>query len=97
MLIQKPLEKNDIVSIKLLTGEEVIAQYEEETDAHLQVTRASIVAANPEGGLGLVPWMMSSAPESIRINKDTIVTYSTTVEAIANKFIEATTNIKIAK
>lgn len=97
MLLQKSLKKNDIVTIKLLTGEEIIAQYEADEENYLQVTRASIVAPNPEGGLGLVPWMMSSAPESIKLNKDTIVTYAPTVEGIATKFIEATTNIAIAK
>jgi hypothetical protein len=97
MLIQKPLEKNDIVSVKLITGEEIIAKFESDDDNHLQVSRASIVAPNPEGGLGLVPWMMSSAPDLIKINKTTVVTYSPTVEGIATKFVEATTNIAIAK
>ena len=97
MLIQTPPEKNDIISLKLLTGEEIIAQFQEETESTIDVTRASIVAANPQGGLGLVPWMMSSAPDKISINKSTVVTFSKTVEAIADKFIEATTNISIAK
>ena len=97
MLIQKPIQKNDIISIKLLTGEEIIAQFEADEDNILQVTRASVVAPNPQGGLGLVPWMMSSAPDSIKINKDTVVTYAKTIQAIADKFIEATTNISIAK
>ena len=97
MLIQKPLEKNDIMTLKLITGEEIIAQFQEEKDDSIEVTRASIVAANPQGGLGLVPWMMSSAPEKISINKSTVVTFVKTVEQIADKFIEATTNISIAK
>jgi len=41
--------------------------------------------------------MMSSAPDLIKINKTTVVTYSPTVEGIATKFVEATTNIAIAK
>lgn len=97
MLIQTPPEKNDIISLKLLTGEEIIAQFQSETETTIEVTRASIVAANPQGGLGLVPWMMSSAPEKISINKSTVVTFAKTVEQIADKFIEATTNISIAK
>jgi len=97
MLIQKPLEKNDIITLKLITGEEIIAQFQEEKDDSIEVTRASIVAANPQGGLGLVPWMMSSAPEKISINKSTVVTFAKTVKQIADKFIEATTNISIAK
>ena len=97
MLLQKSLKKNDIVTIKLLTGEEIIAQYEADEENYLQVTRASIVAPNPEGGLGLVPWMMSSAPERITINKSTVVTYAPTVEQIADKFTEATSSIQVVK
>lgn len=97
MLLDKPIQKNDIITLKLLTGEEVIAQFQEEDDSTMKVSKASIVAANPQGGLGLVPWMMSSMPDKIVINKDTVVTYSQTAEAIADKFIEATTNITLAK
>ncbi len=97
MLLDKPIKKNDIITLKLLTGEEVIGQFQEDTDGQLIVSKASIVAANPQGGLGLVPWMMSSMPEKISINKDTVVTYGQTAEAIADKFLEATTNITLAK
>ena len=54
---------------KMITGEEILGRYEGEDDNNINVSRASVVAANPEGGLGLVPWMMSSAPEKISINR----------------------------
>ena len=72
MLLDKPIKKNDIISLKLLTGEEVIAQFQEETDNELIVSKASIVAANPQGGLGLVPWIISSVPSSNLINPHNI-------------------------
>ena len=97
MLIQKPIKKNDVVTVKLITGEEILGRFEGEDEDGLHVSRASVVAANPEGGLGLVPWMMSSMPEKISINKSTVVTYGQTADAIADKFIEATTNITLAK
>ena len=97
MLLDKPIKKNDIITLKLLTGEEVIGQFQEDTDGQLIVSKASIVAANPQGGLGLVPWMMSSMPEKVCINIDTVVTYSPTVEQIADKFTAATSNIQIVK
>ena len=97
MLITKPLKKNDVVTVKLITGEEILGNFEGEDDDGLHISRASVVAANPEGGLGLVPWMMSSAPDKISINKNTVVTFSPTVEQIADKFTEATSNIQIVK
>jgi hypothetical protein len=49
MLITKPLEKNDVVTIKMMNGEEILGRFESETDEELIVSRASVVAANPDG------------------------------------------------
>ena len=97
MLMQRPKKKCSVISIKIITGEEIIARLEEEGDTGLKVTKASVVAPNPNGGLGLVPWMMSSAPDKITINNTSIVAYSATVDEIADKFTEATSEIQIAK
>jgi hypothetical protein len=96
MLLEKPIAKNDIISIKLSTGEELIAKFVEDTDSGLVVERATTMAANPQGGLGLVPWMMSAMPEKISLNKSTVLAYTPTVKEIADKFLEATTNIQLA-
>ena len=96
MLIEKPLEKNDIITIKLSTGEEIIAKFVEDTEDLLIVERATTMAANPQGGLGLVPWMMSAMPEKISLNKSNILAFTKTVKEIADKFVEATTNIQLA-
>ena len=93
---QKVEDAFDISTLfETLKEEELLLQ--EETDNELIVSKASIVAANPQGGLGLVPWMMSSMPEKISINKSTVVTFGQTAEAIADKFVEATTSITLAK
>jgi hypothetical protein len=97
MLMEKPIAKNDVVTVKIITGEEIIARFEGDDDSSIQVSKASIVAPNPEGGLGLVPWMMSSIPNKISINKDTVVAMAPTVEQIADKFTEATSDIQIVK
>jgi len=97
MLLEKPLKKGSIITIKIITGEEIIARLEEEKEEGLVVTKASIVAPNPQGGLGLVPWMMSAVPDKMLLNNQNIVAYHTTVDQIADKFIEATTDIALAK
>jgi len=96
MLVQKPIAKNDIITIKLTTGEELIAKFIEDSETELVVERATTMAANPQGGLGLVPWMMSAMPDKISLNKSTVLAYTQTVKEIADKFVEATTNIQLA-
>ena len=97
MLLDKPIKKGSIITIKIVTGEEIIARLEEETEEGLVVTKASIVAPNPQGGLGLVPWMMSAVPDKVLLTSQNIVAYHITVDQIADKFIEATTDIALAK
>tara|TARA_Y100001937_G_scaffold127647_2_gene200548 strand:- start:845 stop:1138 length:294 start_codon:yes stop_codon:yes gene_type:complete len=97
MLKINKFDKNDIISIKLLAGEEIIAKFISDEENSIIVERATTMAANPQGGLALVPWMMSALPETIELNKATIITMSPTAKEIADKFIEATTNIALAK
>ena len=97
MLIAKPLEKNDVITIKLMNGEEILGRFENENDKEIVVSRASVVAANPDGKMGLVPWLMSARTEKVSINKDTVVAYLPTVEEIAKVFTEATSSIQLVK
>ena len=97
MLIAKPIEKKDVVTIKMMNGEEILGRFESETDEELIVSRASVVAANPDGKMGLVPWLMSASPEKVSINKGTVVAYLPTVEEIAKVFTEATSSIQLVK
>jgi hypothetical protein len=97
MLVTKPLEKHDVVTIKLMNGEEILGRFETEDDSSLEVSRASVVAAGADGQMGLVPWLMSASPEKVRINKTTIVAYLPTVKEIADVFTKATSSIQIVK
>jgi len=95
MLLEKPIKENDIVSIKLVTGEEVIACYKELTDEHIVVTRPATIAANQQG-MGIIPWMMTARPETLRLNRNSVIAFALTDETIAKSYTEATTSIQMA-
>ena len=97
MLIDKPFKANDTISVKLSNGEEIIAYYVSDDANELVVKKASILAANEKGGLGLVPWMMSAMPSKISLNKNCVVAMSHTDDSIASKYVEATSSIQIVK
>jgi hypothetical protein len=96
MLLSKQLKIGDVVSIKLLTGEEVIARYEGEEDDSIILSKAATLAANPQGGLGIIPWMMSANPEKLYINTNAIIAKAPTDKELADTYIASTTNIQIA-
>lgn len=94
MLFDKPLKSGEVVTVKLTTGEELIARFEESTDSGLTVSKAVVLAPGAQG-IGMVPWIMSAEPSQITLNKDTILTYATTQKEIADKYIEMTSSIKL--
>jgi hypothetical protein len=95
MLIQKPLDQGDIVSIKLLTGEEVLGRYVSETDTEIHVKKPCTLAMG-QNGMGIVPWMMTTQPETTKLNKHTVIAYAPTDSEIAKAYTEATSSIKLA-
>ena len=57
MLLQKPIAEGDIVSIKLINGDELIARLD--ADDHKGITINRPLALTMQGGgLGMVPWVL---------------------------------------
>ena len=95
MLFDKPLKSGETVTIKLTTGEEIIARYEDTTTNGDLVTSKPVVLAPGAQGIGMVPWIMSAEPDKVNINKENILTYATTQKEISDKYIEMTSSIKL--
>ncbi len=94
MLFDKPLKSGETVTIKLTTGEEVIARFEEENNGDVTTSKPVVLAPGAQG-IGMVPWIMSAEPDKVKINKENILTYATTQKEIADKYIEMTSSIKL--
>jgi hypothetical protein len=94
MLVQKPAGKGDTVSIKLITGEELIAVYADENENSITVEKPATLATGPQG-VGIMPWIMSAKPDKVSLNKSTVIAMATTDEDIAKSYVQATTNIQL--
>lgn len=97
MLLDKPIKQGTTISIKITSGEEVIACYEDDTDVSLIVTKPATISATPDGKMGIIPWMMTSRVEKFYINKTAVVAYVATEEEISKGYLQSTTNITLAK
>jgi len=86
--------KNDIVSIKLLSGEEIIARLEEEKD-HAWVVEKPVCLGPQENGVAFAPFLMTTEAATVSINKATVVTVVPTHSSLAKSYTESTTSIKI--
>ena len=95
MLIQKPIAENDIVTLKLITGEEVLAGYISNDADHYTVKKPATIANNGQGGMGIIPWMMTSKAETVKITSTTVIAMAPTDDDIAKAYTEATSSIQL--
>jgi len=94
MLLDKPIQTGTVITVKLTSGEEMLARFESETDEQIVVTKPSVLTAGPNG-VGMVPWIMSAQSRNVKLNRAAIVTYVASDDEIAKSFVEATSSIKL--
>ena len=94
MLVQSTYKANDTVSIKITSGEEIVGRLVEETSEYVRLKKPMMVVAAGQG-IGLAPYMFTSASEDMSFNKDLIVTMTATVADINTNYLETTTGLKL--
>jgi hypothetical protein len=73
MIIEAPYTVNDIVSLKLASGEEMIARLVAEDATHATVTKPLMLIA-ADNGMGLAPFMFTVSPEAkIKLKINSII------------------------
>lgn len=95
MLIDTPYKNGDIVSLKLNSGEEVIAKLEDESNNQLSLSKPLMVAATQQG-LGLAPFMFTVDQESkIKLNLTSVSVVAKTEKDMASQYIQSTTGLTV--
>lgn len=97
MLLENVLKRNDVITVKLTSGEEMLASLWEDSAEVLTVSKPAVIARSPDGGMGMIPWVMTSASEKFPLNKNTIITYTATDPEIAKAYTETTTGLQLPK
>ena len=97
MLIETQYKVGDVVSIKLSSGEEMIAKLEDESQTHLTLVKPLILVA-AEKGMGLAPFMFTVSPDAkIKLNINSIICVVKSAKDASDTYIQQTTGIKLAK
>tara|TARA_B100000497_G_C7614268_1_gene368893 strand:- start:305 stop:628 length:324 start_codon:yes stop_codon:yes gene_type:complete len=99
MLVTSNFKKNNAISIKLGTGEEVVARFHTSTRDELKVTKAKVLTLNPQTGAAmLIPWLMSTDAENndvVTINNAQVVALAKPSEGLATSYINSTSSVKM--
>lgn len=94
MLLEMPYKVGDTVSLKLSSGEEVIARLDEEDANNVTLVKPLMLTATQQG-LGLAPFMFTINPDAkIKINNSNIICVTKTEGEMAKQYIANTTGIE---
>ncbi len=95
MLIETPYKNGDAITIKLTSGEEIVARLEEETNEGLKVSKPMSLTATQEG-IGLAPYVFTISPETAFVIKShAVVCVAKTIEEMATQYIQNTTGLAV--
>jgi hypothetical protein len=94
MLIEKLFKKGDIMSIKLLTGEEVVAEYLESDTETVNVSKPCHFFLN-DAGMHFPPYLMTSQETRYSFPTKNIMIMAPTASQVAKIYREQTTSIQL--
>lgn len=96
MLIDKGVTEGEVVTIKLTSGEELVAKLVEDGPVYLKLGRPMVLTMGPQG-LGMVPYLFTVNPEKdIKLNKSTVTVIEASAKEFSDAYIQQTTGIKLA-
>jgi hypothetical protein len=95
MLINKGMSSGDVITLKLTSGEELVAKLSEETDGYYKLSRPMVIGMGQQGP-GLMPYLFTVNPNAdVKLQKSTVTVAELTDESFAKQFLESTTGIKL--
>lgn len=93
--IDKGLTEGDVITLKLTSGEEIVARMDKETDTHYRLTKPMVIAMGPNGP-GLLPYLFTVDPDrTIGLNKSTVTVAVASDKQFAQQYLQSTTNIQM--
>ena len=96
MLIDKGVTEGEVVTIKLTSGEELVAKLVEDGPLYYKLNRPMVLTMNQQG-LGMAPYLFTvSNDKDVKLSKGTVTIIEATEKQFADSYIQGTTGIKLA-
>lgn len=93
MLIETPYKEGDTISLKLSSGEEIVARLDKEEKESFVLHKPMTLIAQQQG-LGLAPFMFSVSPDAkFNMKVSAVSCVAKTEEEIAKQYTAQTTGI----
>lgn len=93
-MLAEIFKANDVITLKLVSGEEVIARLESDEDNVYRLAKPATLVAD-QGQPALAPFMMTAKNDaSVVIDKSKVITVTKTQEQMAEQYTQQTTSIQ---
>ena len=93
--LNKGFSSGDVVSIKLINGDELIAKFESEDADTITINRPLALTMNGQG-LGMIPWVFLGKDKAVTILKSNTFFVVESKGEAAKQYTEGTTGIALA-
>jgi hypothetical protein len=95
MLIDKGISAGEVITLKLTSGEELVAKLVEDAATHYKLSRPMVIGMGQQGP-GLMPYLFTVHPEKeVKLNKSVVALAEATDKGFADQFLQSTTGIKL--
>ena len=95
MLIDKGISAGSVVTLKLVSGEKIIAKYVEDSSDSIKISKPMSLSMSPKG-LGMMPFAFTvGGDKDISVFKTAVIMISVTDKQFADQFIQSTTGIAL--
>jgi hypothetical protein len=94
MLINKGFSNGDVISLKLVNGDELITRFEEETSDTITINRPLALTFGGQG-LGMMPWMFLGDKDVYVLSKNHVFAMSISKKDAADQYLQGTTGIAL--
>jgi hypothetical protein len=93
MLIDKGVSAGEVITLKLTSGEEIVARLNEETATHYKLTKPMVIAMGAKGP-GLMPYLFTvSQDKDIALSKTTVTVAVASDKTFADQYMQSTTSV----
>jgi hypothetical protein len=95
IIVEQPYKINDIVTLKVLGGDEVVGRLTVVEDGIVTINKPHAVMMGQQG-FGLVPYIMTAGPDvKVEFKSEHILSIVKTYEGVAKEYIKQTSGIVV--
>lgn len=94
MLVSKSYQESDIVSFKLINGDEIVARIVAVASNGFEVSKPCTVMPSPQG-MGLIQSLFTAeADVNVVLQKEHVIMHAPSIDAMQKHYIKTTTGIE---